>query len=175
MGGILSFNFTISTSIIFPALALIGNAIVFAVFIGKDIRNQSINIYFAAQAISEALEVITTIMVNLTTIMNFTDSYCKFAALIGRMFYQNCTYLKALVSIDRLLSVKYSKKFQFRNKYWFQILMILIGVVYSFGISAPYYVYCGKIDGVNRTESQCFFFRSYGCFLFEYVLPKFPI
>ena len=139
------FNFIII--VVFIVVALIGNGIVFIIFIGKDLRLQSTHRYLAYLAICDTIEVISSVIMNIPSItQNFTDALCKISFFLSFMFFQYCPYMKALVAIDRLITVKYSRRFAFKNTIKFQVLLIAIGFVFSFGTTVVYFIDYGKYE-----------------------------
>ena len=113
------------------------------------------------------------------SLFTFTNLYCKLVYSFGTILSFNCSYAKVIVSVDRLISIKYSKKFMFTNTIKFQLYSLLIGFCISVTLAVPAFLFNGNILSPydNRT-SYCSvinetagFYISFGSMLLFTILP----
>jgi hypothetical protein len=127
-------------SVILTFVGLIGNTWTCYIFTRKKFRKVSMFFYLAVSNISNLLLMLTVWPISLTTeafkfkSLSFS---CKFFSFM--MFFLSdlgpCMLL--LSSLDRLASVKYSRKFQFRNKLKFQLLAVLVVIILLVILNMP--------------------------------------
>jgi hypothetical protein len=131
-------------SAILTIVALIGNIWTCYIFTRKKFRKVSMFFYLAITNILNLLMMLTVWPNSLATNAFKTKTLsfsCKFFTFLS--FYLSdlgpCVLL--LSSLDRLASVKYSQKFQFRNKLKYQILIVLVISLAVAGLNLPVVMY----------------------------------
>jgi hypothetical protein len=153
MDGIDYFNFI--ASLIFTIIAIIGNSLVLIILSKPKLRKESLFRYFIVTTI------IDTINILLIWPFNFTDAFqinsseisCKLFNYLPRVFYQFSPWINVLSSIDRLLAVKYTYRFKFRNELKYQLLAISLIFVTILLVDFPNYYY----PEISLNETSCIF------------------
>ena len=67
--------------------------------------------------------------------------FCKLWEYIGYVMYTMLSWVSVLNSIDRLLSFKYSDKYDFRKKFKYQALAVATILLLSMITNVPFYLY----------------------------------
>ena len=82
---------------------------------------------------------------------NTSDMFCQTWEFLGYTTYSIYPWINALNSVDRLVSFKYSTKFEFRKKLNFQIIIIGTIFVVALLCNVPYFVFFQE----SNTPSVC--------------------
>lgn len=121
----------------FILLGLIGNIFTFLVFSSSSIRKHSISNYFRAIAICDLMILCNGIFHFLYNLIEFNldvvnDFFCRIKSFIFYSFGAISPWLMVIVSVDRLLNIRYPKRFMFLHNTRYQIGLILAVSIYNF-------------------------------------------
>ena len=136
-------KFSLIAAIVLTIVGVIGNPIVFFILTKSRFRNVSIFRYSIVSVVNDSFVLITMWPYNFPEAfqMNTSSISCKLSQYFGYLFYQFCSWIIVLSSIDRLLSVKYATRFQFRNKLKYQALALSVIFVVILFLDIPFYSY----------------------------------
>lgn len=128
---------TVNIQVALGLVGIINNILAFCVFSRKPLRKYSYSFYWRVMSITDTFILLHTFRhwanfifdANLSLISTFL---CKINDY--QPFVASClsTWLLLLISIDRLIVIVYPKRLNVFQKRWFQIIMVLILVIYSF-------------------------------------------
>ena len=119
----INYYFSLSTAIIVPILSVINNIFVVSIFMRKPLRGQSMSRYLAILAICDTMNVIVSSLENIEGLIQFNDFSCRLITYVAAAFFQLIPYIKMIFSVDRLVSVNYSRRFLFKNTFKFQSIV----------------------------------------------------
>jgi len=143
------FNLVVSSAV--TILALFGNTFTIIIFMSKNFRKQSMNRWFAVLAVSDTISImIIWPMNNPGTIFVYTSVMCKMIIYIMVYFFQLSAFLIVLASIDRYLAILHSTKFTFRNKLWFQIVILIVTCSIVLAFNSPFVIFY-DVNSYNGT------------------------
>ena len=147
--------------ICFFALGVIGNGINVFIFSQKRFRKESMFRYLLMCAVTNTLNLLvkfpTTFVYQDYFSVNTSGVSCKLTYFFANFLPYTSAWLLVLNSIDRLVSIKYSKRFLFKNKLKFQITVVSI-IFLIFGcLNIQYLIYQDVVifDKNNITLSYC--------------------
>ena len=146
-------------SAILTIVALIGNSWTCYIFTREKFRKVSMFFYLAIGNIVNLLLMLTIWPVSLAKNMFKYNSLlfsCKFFSFITFFLSDLGPLVIALGSLDRLLSVKFSRRYQFRNKLKYQMLIVLIISAIITLLNVPLLFYL-EIHSQNTTTSTCYY------------------
>ena len=134
------FYFNVISGLFLLSFGIIFNSMVILVFMSKGLRDQSMNRYLICLALSDSIELITSVIFNLSPYIDFSELtfFCKLNAGFMVMFFQYCSILIMISSIDRFISVVYAKKFQFKNSIKFQLILLFTAFLTTLPTSAVF-------------------------------------
>ena len=143
-----SYNIKYISSVILFPIGLIGNLVVFAIYIRKKFRAVAMSRYLAMLAICNIVSTLTLLF----TIFNIewakTDTFCKYYTFIRYCDVQFAAWLLVLNSIDRLLTIYYATKSTnilvvklFITNFKFQVFVILLIFTLIIAINIPFILY----------------------------------
>jgi hypothetical protein len=137
-------NFGIISKSTLTVIGLLGNSFVFYILTRPKFFKKSIYRYMIFETILNTLLVIGAWIYNYPDIFfNSSLTACKSIIYLSLSIYRLSPWIIALTAIDRYLSVKYPRKFEFRNKFKFQALAIFL-VTLAIGLA-------GTPNILNRT------------------------
>jgi hypothetical protein len=130
-------------SVIFTIVALIGNTWTCYIFTRKKFRKVSVFFYLAVSNIANLLLILTVWPASL-----FFDQFklrslsfcCKFIPYITFFLSDLGPSMLLLSSLDRLASVRFSRKLQFRNKFKYQLLIVLVVTILLVILNIPFLI-----------------------------------
>jgi hypothetical protein len=142
------YYFNITSGIILLIFGIAGNLMVIVVFMSKKLRNHSMNRYLSALAISDSIELIISVGFNISPYMGFSHMsiLCKISAGLMIMFFQYCSIITMIVSIDRFISVIYAKRFTFKNSFQFQLKVLFTALMATLPISVVFSLFHTSIE-----------------------------
>jgi hypothetical protein len=108
--------------------------------------------YLVILAISDIFELISSILINMTNVWETNGLYCQITGFFVLIFFQFCSNIILIVSIDRVVSVKYVKQFNFKNKIKFQLQLAFAALLLTLPISITYFIYYDNVRIVNGTN-----------------------
>jgi hypothetical protein len=144
-------------SAILTIVALIGNTWTCYIFTREKFRKVSMFFYLAIGNVVNLLLMLTIWPDSLAKSLFKFDSLlfsCKFFSFITFFLSDLGPWVIALGSLDRLLSVKYSRRFQFRNKFKYQLFIVLIITTFITIVNLPLLIYL-EIQIQNSTTLIC--------------------
>jgi hypothetical protein len=151
------FYFNLVSSLFLGILGLFGNLMVIIVYMTRKLRYQSMSRYLVILAISDYIELVASILYNMAPYWGVNSIYCKINALIMIMFFQFCSNIITIISLDRLVSIRFLKKFEIKKSLIFQIFVLILALIMTIPISVTFFVFYAEIKVENQT-SYCDFF-----------------
>ena len=152
-----SFNyyFNMSTAGILTTVGLIGNLLVLFILTRKKFRSVSMFRYYSFVTAIETLQIPIIWVYNFPDFFNFNENelVCKLIQFFSNLLAVFVTWMPAIISFDRFVSVIYPTKFLFRNKFNFQLVILACLFLSSSILSSPLY-YFDEIFLVQNV-SQC--------------------
>ena len=150
------------TSSVLTVVCLVGNTWTCYIFTREKFRKVSMFFYLAISNIVNLLMMLTVWPVSLARNGFKYDTLafsCKFFTYITYFLSDLGPCILLMSSLDRLASVKYSRKFQFRNKFKYQLLIVLVLTALIAILNFPLLIYCEsiKVTLQNMTFTICFF------------------
>lgn len=129
----------ILTNILFAItiIGLVDNTIIIGLSFRHSLRKYSYSIYNQAKAVLDMI-VLTNYVIKWTrgvadfNLLNFNVIFCSISFQFSYLSIVASLCLIAVISLDRLMVVAYPTRFTFVRKKWFQVLVILAVLVYSF-------------------------------------------
>lgn len=159
---------------IFMGVGVTSNLMVLIVLLSDfKIRAHPVNIYLATLTLPDTVRIIIYLFQAIPTIVPISPIYCKILMGSLNTSYSLSNFFNAVVSIDRLLSVYYPKKFLFKNKLTFQLKFIFISfLVYIIACSTSYFIFTEIKEEINNiTVSYCAYDQTfYGLLNDIYIL-----
>ena len=151
----LTYYFNIGVRVVLEVCTFTGNTIIVIIYNTKSFKNQSMSRYISILAI------VNIFAANLNGIYTFTYDYlqthftCRYLLYIMMIFYQLSPSLSCIIAVDRLISVKYPRRFNIKNKLSFQIAIILIAFIICVGFNAKDLTLNDAI--IIRNTTICFY------------------
>ena len=141
-----SFNyitFTFTSSIIITVMAIIGNSTVLFILTKPQFKKKSLFRYLFIATIFDAINALYTWLYNYQDffMINQNELICKLIHYFGHVTYLFNPWINVFISIDTFMAVKFPIKFQVRNTYKFQIVIIICLVISLFLVNIPYLMY----------------------------------
>ena len=176
----INYNFILSYSIMLTIVGIIGNSIVFYILTRPKFRNIPIFRYLIVSMVNDTINLITmwpfTLPISFN--MNTISINCKLIQYFGYLFYQFCPWIIVVSSLDRLASIKFPTKFQFRKKLKFQAGVLTIIFIFLVFINIPFYFYYDIINISDETlcttsDRYTQFYIDLANFLVSTIVPFF--
>jgi hypothetical protein len=113
-------------SAILVIVAIVGDSFVFYILTRPKFLKESIFRYFLASEIVSSITIIMLAIYNVPKLIkwNFTSMFCKILTYTLYTFYDFYPWISVLNSIDRLLSLKYERRYKFIKKLKYQLLAL---------------------------------------------------
>ena len=110
------FNFI--ASILFTVISAVVNSLVLIILMKPKLLKESLFRYFIVTTIVDSINMFLIWPFNFQDAFQINSSQisCKLFNYLPRVFYQLSPWINVLISIDRLLAVKFAHKFKFRNE-----------------------------------------------------------
>ena len=148
-------------SILLTFVALVGNTWTCYIFTREKFRKVSMFFYLAISNITNLLLMLTIWPVSLARPAFKFDTLrfsCQFFTYITFVLSDLGPCMLLMSSLDRLASVKYSRKFQFRNKFKYQLLIVLIVIASITILNVPLFIYMDLFEFIypNITFKVCY-------------------
>ena len=140
-------------------LNMASNFVSFVIFSRKRFENTVFVIYIRCFVLFQTLNLII-MPINKLLEFNF-DVYfsqisnlaCKFRYYYGNVNYSICSWLLVVVSFDRYLSISYPKRFIYRQKRFFQIIVCFVTIGFNACFYTSSFFYYLK-ETLNETNNQ---------------------
>ena len=141
--------FHTTSAIILTIIGLTGNLTVFLIYTSKKFRKITMFRYYAVSVVFETLELLLIWAYNFPDFFQFNqnDFSCKIVQYFAYFFGVYVSWVGVAIAIDRLVNVKYPKKFLYRKKWSFQLTIFSIMMLLLMLIYLPFTFY-------NKIESQ---------------------
>lgn len=118
--------------IIIQVLGIVGNFSILISYFQSSLRKLSVSIYMRGMAIFYMFELIRWLLYNrLHPNYDHSNVTCKLLIYLLYIFVPIGIWFEVVASFDRLLSIIYPMRFYFLRKTWFQILMVILIIVYN--------------------------------------------
>jgi hypothetical protein len=115
---------------LFLPTGVIGNLLSLVIFLRSTFRSTAMGIYQAAISIQSEIFLVSYYL-NINLIFLNSEITCKIQYVLPLIFLQSTTLLVTVVSVDRFLLVFYPKKFAFLKTLKFQLIVVLLILVFS--------------------------------------------
>ena len=151
-----SFNyyFNMSTAAVLTGVGMIGNSLVLFVFTRKKFRNISMFRYYSFVTTFEILQIPFIWVYYFPDFFSFNENelVCKLIQFSSTLLLSFVAFMQPIISIDRFFESKYPKRFFFRNKFNFQLIISAGLLLGSSIVSIPFYYYDNIYFVENSTE-----------------------
>lgn len=123
-------------------LGLVGNILSFRIYLTDSLRKHSIAIFFRAIAVIDSIMLIRAFLFytekKYEYDLNNVDGFlCRFKEYFFDSLGATSPWLMVAVSIDRLINIRFPKRFMFLYKLYFQIGIICSICTYNFVMYWP--------------------------------------
>jgi hypothetical protein len=115
---------------LFLPIGIIGNLLSIVIFLRSTFRSTAMGLYQAAISIQSEIFLVSYYL-NINLIFLNSEIMCKIQRILPQIFLQSTTILVTVVSVDRFLLVFYPKKFVFLKTLKFQLIVVLLILVFS--------------------------------------------
>lgn len=121
--------------IIVGLVGLVGNSLVIVVFSRKSLRKYSYSFYCMMMAISDIC-LMSYVFIDWTAnsigadLRTVGPLFCKIVQFIPRYFGGVSIFLLTAITIDRMLTIVYPRRYLVIKKRWFQALIVAILALY---------------------------------------------
>ena len=123
-----SFILIFLCALIIP-IGLFGNLVSIFIFNDKDFRKQPPSFYFIATCFVNIIIILGLPFYVFISIKAYSDLSCQIITLIAFLLATFQSFLVGLSSLDRVITVFKPFSYLFKNKYKFQVLMLLVTLV----------------------------------------------
>ena len=148
----LQLNITIIISVIFLIIGVLGNLISFFIYKNKDFKDHSATIYFKLICILNILIVLILSPYGMTpVIFDINIINCKINTVLIVVFPEIKSWVLAIASIDRFISFLAPSKLLFKNKFKFQVVIIIVVILFFGLLTFPYGYYMNVAEIENQT------------------------
>jgi hypothetical protein len=148
----IQFYFNVVAGLILGFVGIIGNVLVIIIFLTGKLRKLPLSRYLVILAMTDIFALLSSIVMNITNVWKITILYCKLLIFFVTMFFQYCSNIIMIVSVDRLVSVKWFNKLKNINKLKFQLQIAFVALLLTLPISITGSMYYGSVDRVNGTS-----------------------
>jgi hypothetical protein len=149
---LIQFYFNVVSGPILGFIGTIGNILVIIIFSTEKLRKHAMSRYLVILAISDIFALLSSIVMNITDVWKITMLYCQLLIFFVTMFFQYCSNIILIVSVDRLVSVKWVNKLKKLNKLKFQLQIAFAALLFTLPISITGSMYYVSVDIVNGTS-----------------------
>ena len=166
-------NFYGIATVLFIIIGLIGNSLIFYILTRPKFLKVSAFRYFLVNDVIDMIGIALVIAWIIQSKINWvtTALFCKIWEYIGYTCYNIYPCINALNSIDRILSIKYARRFSFRKKFKFQafVVSIIIFILMSYDAIYFYYVNLSPIYVCGFSEN---YFTAFYVYLSNILLTN---
>jgi hypothetical protein len=158
---------------VLTVVSLIGNSFTFYVFTTKSFRRVSMFFYLSVGTVVHILMLLTIWPGSAATDLFKLHSNifsCKIFTYITFVLSEISPWMITLGSLDRLISVKYFRRFQFRNKLKYQIGIVLTIVISIAILNLPILLYI--TIGLNRANQTKCVLEIHNFYIGQYLIIK---
>ena len=146
-----SFILIFLCALIIP-IGLFGNLVSIFIFNDKDFRKQPPSFYFIATCFVNIIIILGLPFYVFISIKAYSDLSCQIITLIAFLLATFQSFLVGLSSLDRVITVFKPFSYLFKNKYKFQVLVLLVTlVVLAVLITPAIYFFHLEITNYNQT------------------------
>jgi hypothetical protein len=145
------FYFNTLTGVSLATLGIIGNLLVIIVYMSKKLRSLSMSHYLVVLAFCDFIELISRILLNVSTIWGASSEFCKIDVFFMLVFFQFCSNISVVVSIDRLLSVKFIRRCKIKDSLKFKIALLFFALSITMPIGITNFVFIDAVAIANGT------------------------
>ena len=139
--------------ILFVVIGFIGNSIVFFILAKPKFLQETTFRYLMVVEIVDSIWIVGTLLPWISALLDqkkFCTS-CKIFAYIAYFTASFYHWLYTLIAVDRLMSIKFSKRFVFRKKFIFQILALLVILIAASAANVPHFLFKYYSNGTNNS------------------------
>jgi hypothetical protein len=134
-----------SISVLVIVIGLIGNSLIFYILTRPKFLKVPTFRYFLVNEVIDMIGIalMLTWLIQSSIKWKATALFCKIWEYVAYTCYNMYPCVNSMNSIDRLLSIKYSRRFGFRYKLKFQAIIVLIIILISLVYNVPYFIQVG--------------------------------
>jgi hypothetical protein len=158
------------------SVGLIGNSLSVYIMSRPKLRDISIFRYLMVSMINDSIILITMWISTLPHIFLSDSIICKISTYFAYLFQNFSGWILVVSLIDRLISVKYPRKFKFRNVFKYQSVIIITIFTTVCLLYSPFALYFDMHEQSNQTnclatDDQINFYLNSGSFLSGIFIP----
>jgi hypothetical protein len=169
-------QFIIATTVIFYLIGGFGNVISIMIFNNKLLKTQPTTGYIQSFFVINILTILYMPIQLVAPILITNTFSCKFSTGIFLILLELQAWVTAISSFDRLISVYKPCDYLFKNKFKFQIIVMISSLVLVTILLLPTFIYMDAVILENQT--MCFFmdiwsgiYTKYQYILFRVAFP----
>ena len=138
--------------ILFTVIGIVGNSIVFLILAKPKFLEETTFRYLIVVEIVNSIWILGALFKWISELVGLKQAYilCKIISYIGYLIASFYHWLYTLIAVDRLMSIKYSKRFVFREKFNFQLLALLVILIAASAANVPYFIFENYSNGSNK-------------------------
>ena len=175
----LEFYFTVLTCVIFIVIGCYGNILSIVIFSNKEFKKQPTVSYLIISNIINMATILYLPVAVFPEIWTFNTITCKILYGLLLILGELQSWVFAVCSVDRCITVLNSFKYQFKNKLTFQLIFILTIILILIALCLPI-VYFYEKTTISFNQSLCSFsddnswiytYNKYQFILFRTLIP----
>ena len=156
--------------ILFVGIGFICNSIVFFILAKPKFLKETTFRYLIVVEIVNSIWIFGTLMPWISAFQSLIDQkFCKIFAYIAFLAASYYHLLYTLIAVDRLMSIKYSTRFEFRKKFNFQLLALLVILIAASLVNVPHFIFDDYSNGTNASSHLQSDLDAYFIFLTSFV------
>ena len=148
-------SFIIATTVLFYIIGIFGNVISLIIFNNKLFKSQPSTGYIQSFFVINIITILYIPIMFLTPIWIINTFTCKVFVGLFLLIIEIQAWVTAISSIDRLVTVLKPKQFLKKNNFKFQILIILIALLFVCLLLIPNGIFYDAVTHNNKTV--CFY------------------
>ena len=142
--------------ILFAVIGFVCNSIVFFILAKPKFIIETTFRYLTVVEIVDSIWIVGNLLPWISAVFDLKQIYksCKILVYIGYLIASFYHWLYTLIAVDRLMSIKNSKRFMFRKKFIFQLLALLIILIAASAANVPFFLFSNFSNGTNDCNFQ---------------------
>jgi len=135
---------------------LVGNPIVFYVLTRPNFLKVPMFRYFLITEVVDSIGLFGVLLIGLLTWTgtSATALFCKISQYSMYVLYSFYPCISSLISVDRLIHIKYTLAFEFRKKFKFQALAVASIFIFALITNTPFFIYTEYVNQTNQTNNK---------------------
>lgn len=171
--------FLIVICFIFIVIGSIGNVISIVIFSHKDLKKHSTSVYLRFSSFVNLITLFYLPVMTVPSIWPISTFFCKIFLAIMMLLIEIQSWIVTFCSLDRLVTVVKPHKFLFKNKFKFQLGIVIGALVTIFCLNFPYlYFYEKEYHHSGQTmcllPKEALFLQAYTTYEYIFVRVLIP-